>query len=85
MSPRGLSEVINDYPSIPFKLAGLEWVKAGSLEAILSFGRSFFIYLFLLERSWKNMKNDTTFRRMRSSDHLGDTKMSKKGTSLRQI
>ena len=31
------------------------------------------------------MKNDTTFVRMRSGDHLGDTKMSKKGTSLRQI
>ena len=25
------------------------------------------------------MKNDTTFVRMRSGDHLGDTKMSKKG------
>ena len=24
------------------------------------------------------MKNDTTFERMRSSDHLGDAKMSKK-------
>ena len=31
------------------------------------------------------MKNDATFVRMRSGDHLGDTKMSKKGTSLRQI
>ena len=31
------------------------------------------------------MKNDTTFARMRSGDHLGDAKMSKKGTSLRQI
>ena len=29
------------------------------------------------------MKNDTTFVRMRSGDHLGDAKMSKKGTSLR--
>ena len=26
------------------------------------------------------MKNDTTFVRMRSGDHLGDAKMSKKGT-----
>ena len=34
---------------------------------------------FLFERSWKNMKNDTTFVRTRSSDHLGDAKMSKKG------
>ena len=31
------------------------------------------------------MKNDTTFVRMRSGDHLGDAKMSKKGTSLRQF
>ena len=31
------------------------------------------------------MKNDTTFVRMRSADHLGDAKMSKKGTSLRRI
>ena len=31
------------------------------------------------------MKNDTTFVRMRSSDHLGDAKMSKKGTSLCRI
>ena len=30
-------------------------------------------------------KNDTTFVRMRSGDHLGDAKMSKKGTSLRRI
>ena len=31
------------------------------------------------------MKNDTTFVRMRSGDHLGDAKMSKKGTALRRI
>ena len=31
------------------------------------------------------MKNDATFVRMRSGDHLGDAKMSKKGTSLRRI
>ena len=31
------------------------------------------------------MKNDTTFVRMRSGDHLGDAKMPKKGTSLRRI
>ena len=31
------------------------------------------------------MKNDTTFVRMRSGDHLWDTKMSKKSTSLRRI
>ena len=31
------------------------------------------------------MKNDTTFVRMRSGDHLGDAKMSKKGTSFRRM
>ena len=55
------------------------------LEAILViFGRRALIF-FLFESSWKKMKNDTTFVRMRSGDHLGDAKMSKKGTSLRRI
>ena len=55
------------------------------LEATLViFGRRALIF-FLFESSWKNMKNDTTFLRMRSGDHLGDAKMSKKGTSLRRI
>ena len=61
--------------------------KAGPppLEAILViFGRRALIF-FLFESSWKKMKNDTTFVRMRSGDHLGDAKMSKKGTSLRRI
>ena len=31
------------------------------------------------------MKIDTTFVRMRSGDHLGDAKMSKKGPSLHRI
>ena len=31
------------------------------------------------------MKIDTTFVRMHSGDHLGEAKMSKIGTSLRQI
>ena len=54
------------------------------LEAILViFGRGASIFLF--ESYWKNMKNDTTFVRMRSGDHLGEAKMSKKGTSLRRI
>ena len=61
-------------------------IKAGPpLEAILViFGRRALIF-FLFERSWKKMKNATTFVRMRSGDHLGDAKMSKKGTSLRRI
>ena len=37
----------------------------------------------LLEKDKK--KNDTTFVRLRSGDHLGDAKMLKKGTSLRRI
>ena len=54
------------------------------LEAILViFGRRALIFLF--ESSWKNIKNDSTFARMRSGDHLGDAKMSKMGTSLRRI
>ena len=31
------------------------------------------------------MENDATLVRMRSGDHLGGAKMSKKGTSLRRI
>ena len=31
------------------------------------------------------MKNDATFVRMRSGDHVGDAKMPKKGTSLRRL
>ena len=31
------------------------------------------------------MKNDTTFGRMQSGDHLEDAKMSKKGISLGRI
>ena len=54
------------------------------LEAILViFGRRALFFLF--ESSGKNMKNDAIFVRMRSGDHLGDAKMSKKGTSLRRI
>ena len=53
-------------------------IKAGPpLEAILViFGRRALIF-FLFESSWKKMKNDATFVRMRSGDHLGDAKMSK--------
>ena len=55
------------------------------LEAILViFGPRALIF-FLFESSWKKMKNDATFVRMCSGDHLGDAKMSKKGTSLRRI
>ena len=51
---------------------------------LVIFGRRALIFFF----GWKlleKMKNDTTFVRMRSGDHLGDAKMSKKGTSLRRI
>ena len=58
--------------------------KAGPLGAILViFGGRALIFLF--ESSWKNMKFDTTCVCMRSGEHLGDAKMSKKGTLLRRI
>ena len=60
-------------------------IRQDPLEAILViFGRRT-LFFFLFESSWENMKNDTTFVRMRSGDHFGDAKMSKKGTSLRRI
>ena len=63
-------------------------LKAGPpppLEAILViFSRRAFNFFFVWNLL-KKMKNDTTFVRMRSSDHLRDAKMSKKGTSLRRI
>ena len=70
------------------KIYPSEWaLKAGPpppFEAILVIsGRRALIFLF--ESSWKIMKNDTTFVRLRSGDHLGRAKMSKKGTSLRRI
>ena len=60
--------------------------KAGPhpLEAILViFGRGALNFFF--ESSWKKMNYDNTLVRMRSGDHQGDAKMSKKGTSLRRI
>ena len=59
--------------------------KAGPpLEAILViFGRRPLIFFCL--KALEKMKNDATFVRMRSGHHLGDAKMSKKGTSLRRI
>ena len=39
----------------------------------------------LFERSWKKMKIDTIFVRMRNGGHLGDAQMSKKDTPLHQI
>ena len=59
-------------------------VKAGPLEAILIVLSCRFL-LFLFESSRKNMKYDTTFVRVRNGGHYGDAKMSKNGTSLRQI
>ena len=54
------------------------------LEAILViFGR--WALIFFVWKLMENMKNNTTFVRMRSGDHLGDAKMSEKGTSLRRI
>ena len=56
-----------------------------SFEAILViFGRRAFIFFFV----WKLLEKYEKwhhFVRMRSGDHLGDAKMSKKGTSQRRI
>ena len=66
-------------------MRGCPPLRQDPLEAILViFGRTALIF-FLFESSWKNMKNDTNFVRMRSGDHLGDAKISKKGTLLRWI
>ena len=60
------------------------YLRQDPLEAILViFGRRALI--FFVWKLLEKMKNDTTFVRMRSGDHLGDAKMSKKGTSLRRI
>ena len=62
-------------------------IKAGPpppLEAILViFGRS--ILIFFVWKLLEKMKNDTTFVHIHSGHHLGDAKMSKKGTSLCRI
>ena len=55
--------------------------KAGPLEGtLLIFGRRALIW-----KLFENMKIDTTFVCMHSCDHLGDAKMLKKGSLLRQI
>ena len=57
------------------------------LEAILViFGGRALFFCFVLKLLEK-IKNDTTFvpMRLQGGDHLGDAKMSKKGTSLRRI
>ena len=60
-------------------------LRQGPLQAILVILGCKALIFFLFESSWENMKNNTTFVRMRSGDHLGDAKMSKKDTSLRRI
>ena len=85
--PRASGKKISKFYAIDRFLAQDAYsIKAGPpLEAILViFGRRALIF-FLFESSWKKMKNDATFVRMRSGDHLGDAKMSKKGASLRRI
>ena len=65
---------------------GVSDFRQDPLEDILViFGRTALIFLFLFESSWNNMKNDTTFVPMRSGDHLGDPKRSKRGTSHQGI
>ena len=54
------------------------------LEAIfVIFGRRALI--FFVWKLLEKIKNDATFIRMRSGDHLGDAKNVEKGTSLRRI
>ena len=61
------------------------FLRQGPLETILViFGRRALIFFFV-RKLLEKMKNDATFVRMRSGDHLGDAKMSKKSTSLRRI
>ena len=50
---------------------------------IVTFGRRALI--FFVWKLLEKMKTDTTFVHMRSGDHIGDAKMSKKGTLLRRI
>ena len=60
--------------------ATLRW---DALEGLsINFGRTSLIFCL---KNCKIMKNDTTSMRMRSGDHFGDAKMSKKGTLLRRI
>ena len=77
-NPRVISE-----RNLPFFHQGRITIEAN----LVIFGRIFLVF-FLFERSWKNMKNNTSglsdFVHMPSSDHLGDEKASKKGPSLRQ-
>ena len=64
----------------------LRSLRQDPLEAILViFGRRALIFFFCLKALGKKMKNDATLVRMRSGDHLGHAKMSKRGTSLRRI
>ena len=56
-------------------------IKAGPpppFEAILVIFGSRALIFFLFESSWKKMKNDATFVRMRSGHHLGDAKCRKR-------
>ena len=60
-------------------------LRQDTLGAVLVIFGGSFLNFFLFERSWKNLKNDTTFVRMCSSDHLGDAKMSKKHLALSNL
>ena len=67
-----------------FNLVHQTNLRQDPLEAILViFGRR--ALNFFRFKALEKMKNNTTFVRMRSGDHLADAKMSKKGTSLRRI
>ena len=79
-----LDQILKIKKSSKKRQNAFEHLKAGPPQAILViFGRRALI--FFVWKLLEKMKNDTTFVRMLSGDHLGDAKMSKKGTSLRRI
>ena len=58
-------------------------IRQDPLEATLvSFGHSFLIFFFAWKVLEKYKTGGITFVRMRSSDHLGNSQLSKKGTSI---
>ena len=74
-------------PEMTKKASRGSCLKGKTLDAsIVIFGRSSLIFVFCSKGLAKiNMKNDSTFVRMRNCDLHRDAKMLKKGTSLRQI
>ena len=68
---------------------GLSTISLGGLQhcktILVIFGRRALIFFVFVWKLLEKYENDTTFVHMRSGDHLGDAKVSKKSTSLRRI